>query len=157
MDTTQFINTLKETRVEWEALLAQIGETRVEQSGATGKWSVKDVIAHITWGEIEIVPIMRTHVVAGSELWELSDYERNEIVYQRNRDRSLHEIMSKDQQAYTDLFAAAQTLSDEDLNDPRRYKHMPQDWIPWQLYAGCSFGHYQDHMTSLREWLPLQI
>lgn len=153
MDKSQFITTLKETREEWEALLAQIGEARMEQSGATGKWSVKDVIAHVAWCEREMVPVMRSHVVAGSELWDLSDYERNEIVYQRNRDRSLHEVMSNEQQAYTNLFAAAQTLNEEDLNDPRRFKHMPQDWIPWQLFAGNSFGHYRDHLTSLREWL----
>ena len=153
MDKTQFMKSLKETRAEWEALLTQIGETRMEQSGATGKWSVKDVIAHITWGEREMVPVMRSHVLAGSELWELSDYERNEIVYQRNRDRSLQEIMRAEQQAYAHLLEAVQTLNDEDLNDPRRYRHMPQDWIPWQLYAGNSFDHYQDHMASLREWL----
>lgn len=153
MDKTQFMKSLKETRAEWEALLTQISEARMEQSGATGKWSVKDVIAHVTWGEREITPVMRSHVLAGSELWELSDYERNEIVYQRNRDRSLHEIMSDERQAYANLIEAAQTLSDEDLNDSRRYKHMPQDWIPWQLFAGNSFDHYLDHMTSLREWL----
>ncbi|MEO8972074.1 MAG: maleylpyruvate isomerase N-terminal domain-containing protein [Ktedonobacteraceae bacterium] len=153
MDKTQFINTLKVTREEWDELLAQIGETRMEQSGATGKWSVKDVIAHVAWCEREMVPVMRTHVLAGSELWDLSDYESNEIVYQRNRDRSLHEIMSDEQQAYTNLLEAAQTLNDEDLNDAHRFKHMPQDWIPWQLFAGNSFDHYRDHMTSLSEWL----
>jgi hypothetical protein len=30
---------------------------------------------------------------------------------------------------------------------------MPQEWKPWQLIAGISFKHYQDHMPSLREWL----
>ncbi len=153
MDKTQFIHTLTEAREEWEALLIHIGETQMLQSGATGKWSVKDVVAHVTWGEREIVPVMRSHVLAGSELWELSDYERNEIVYDRNCNRPLHEVMSDERKAYANLIEAAQSLSDEDLNDPRRYMHMPQDWIPWQLFAGNSFDHYRDHMTSLCEWL----
>jgi hypothetical protein len=153
MDKTQFIKTLKETREEWEALLTQIDEAQMLQSGATGKWSVKDVIAHVTWCEREMVPVMRTHVLAGSELWDLSNYERNEIVYQRNRDRSLHEVISDEQQVYVNLIEAAQALSDEDMNEPRCYIHMPQNWIPWQLFAGNSFDHYRDHMTSLREWL----
>jgi len=25
--------------------------------------------------------------------------------------------------------------------------------VPWQIIAGCSFKHYQDHMPSIREWL----
>jgi hypothetical protein len=153
MDKTMFISTLKKAREEWEALLAQVGEERMLQPGAAGKWSVKDVIAHVTWGEREITPVMRAHVLAGSELWNLSDDERNEIVYQQNRDRSLHEIMNEEQQAHADLLAAAQTLGDEDLNDSHRYKQMPEEWVPWQLYAGNTFKHYQDHMPSIREWL----
>ncbi len=153
MDKAMFINTLKQSRAEWEALLAQVDEERMLQPGAAGKWSVKDVIVHVTWGEREIVPIMRTHVLAGSELWELSDDERNEIVYQQNRDRPLQEILQEEQQAYADLLEAAQALSDEDLNDPHRFKQMPDGWVPWQIIAGCSFKHYQDHMPSIREWL----
>jgi hypothetical protein len=153
MDKTMFISTLKKAREEWETLLAQVGEERMLQPGAAGKWSVKDVIAHVTWGEREITPVMRAHVLAGSELWNLSDDERNEIVYQQNRDRSLHEIMNEEQQAHADLLAAAQTLGDEDLNDSHRYKQMPEEWVPWQLYAGNTFKHYQDHMPSIREWL----
>ncbi len=65
MDKATFINTLEQSRAEWEALLAQVDEERMLQPGAAGKWSVKDVIAHVTWGEREIVPIMRTHVLAG--------------------------------------------------------------------------------------------
>ena len=153
MDKAMFISTLKKAREEWETLLAQVDEEQMLQPGAAGKWSVKDVIAHVTWGEREIAPVMRTHVLAGSELWNLSDDERNEIVYQQNRDRSLHEIMNEEWQAYADLLAAAQTLSDEDLNDSHRYKQMPEEWVPWQLYAGNTFKHYQDHMPSISEWL----
>jgi uncharacterized damage-inducible protein DinB len=153
MDKATFINTLEQSRAEWEALLAQVDEERMLQPGAARKWSVKDVIAHVTWGEREMVPIMRTHVLAGSELWNLSDDERNEVVYQQNRDRPLQEILQEEQQAYADLFEAAQALSDEDLNDPHRFKQMPEGWVPWQIIAGCSFKHYQDHMPSIREWL----
>lgn len=153
MKKTTFINTLKETRAEWEALLAQVDEDQMLQPGAAGKWSVKDIIAHVTWGEREIVPVMRTHALIGSDLWNLSDDERNEVVYQQNRNRPLHEIIHQEQQAYADLLEAAQALSDEDLNVPHRFKNMPQEWMPWQIFAGNTFKHYQDHMPSIRAWL----
>lgn len=153
MDKTTFMNTLQQTRAHWEELLAQVEEERMQRPGATGKWSVKDVIAHVMDGERELVSLLRTHVVAGSELWKLSDDERNEIVYQQNRERPLHEIMSEEQQAYADLLAAAQTLSDDDLNDPHHFQHMPQEWVPWRIFAGNSFQHYQDHMPALRAWV----
>lgn len=153
MDKTTFMNTLQETRAQWEELLAQVEEERMLQPGATGKWSVKDVIAHVMDGECELALILHTHVVAGSELWNLPDDERNEIVYQQNRERPLHEIMSEEQQAYANLLAAAQTLSDDDLNDPHHFQQMPEEWIPWRIFAGNSFKHYQDHMPALRAWV----
>jgi len=153
MDKTTFMNTLHETRAQWEELLAQVEEERMQRPGATGKWSVKDVIAHVMDGERELVQIMHTHVVTGSELWNLSDDERNEIVYQQNRERPLHESRSEEQQAYANLLAAAQTLSDDDLNDPHHFQRMPEEWVPWRIFAGNSFQHYQDHMPALRAWV----
>lgn len=153
MDKATLLKKLTETRAEWEALLAQIDEEQMQIPGAAGKWSVKDVIAHVTWGESEIAPVLRTHILAGSDLWDLSDDERNEIMYQQNKDRPLHDIVNEEQQAYTALLEAVQALSDEDLNDPHRFKYMPQEWKSWQLIAGNSFKHYEDHMPSLREWL----
>ncbi len=153
MDKATFISTLKETRAEWEALLAQVGEERMLQPGTAGKWSVKDVIAHVMWSELEIVPIMGTHVLTGSELWNLSEDERNEIVYQQYRDRPLYDIVTEEQRAYDQFLETAQTLSDEDLNDPHHFTDMPEAWIPWRIFAGCSFQHYRGHMPSIREWL----
>ena len=125
MDKATLLKTLTETRAAWETLLAQIDEEQMQRPGAAGKWSVKDVIAHVTWGESEIAPVLRTHVLAGSDLWNLSDDERNEITYQQNKDRPLHDIVNEEHQAYTALLEALQMLSDEDLNDPHRFKNMP--------------------------------
>jgi hypothetical protein len=65
----------------------------------------------------------------------------------------MSKTVNEERHAYTALFEAVQTLSDEDLNDPHRFKNLPQEWRPWQLIAGNSFKHYEDHMPSIREWL----
>jgi uncharacterized damage-inducible protein DinB len=147
------LKTLTETRAAWEALLTQIDEEQMQKPGAAGKWSVKDVIAHVASGESDIVPVLRTHDLAGSDLLNLSDDERNEITYQQNKDRPLNDIVNEERQAYTALLEVVQQLRDEDLNDPHCFKNMPQEWRPWQLIAGDSFKHYEDHMPSLRDWL----
>ena len=152
MDKATLLKTLTETRAAWEARLSQIAEEQMLKPGAAGKWSVKDVIAHVASGERELVPVLRTHVLAGS-VWNLSDDERNEIEYQQNKDRPLNDIVNEERQAYTALLEVVQQLSDEDLNDPHCFKNMPAEWRPWQLIAGDSFKHYEDHMPSLREWL----
>jgi uncharacterized damage-inducible protein DinB len=152
MDKATSLKTLIETRAAWEALLAQIDEEQMQKPGAAGKRSVKDVIAHVASGESEIVPVLRTHVLAGS-VWNLSDDERDEIEYQQNKDRPLHDIVNEERQAYTALLEVVEQLIDEDLNDPHCFKNMPAEWRPWQLIAGDSFKHYEDHMPSLRDWL----
>jgi len=92
-------------------------------------------------------------VFTGSELWELSTDERNAIIFQQNRHRSLEEILTEEEQIYIDFSEAVQRLDDEDLNTPQRFKEMPEDWLPWQLFADNSFAHYQQHLPALRQWV----
>lgn len=153
MDKATFINTLVESRAAWDALLARVDEPRMLQPGAAGKWSVKDIIAHIMWSKLEMLPVLQQRALVGSELWNLSEDERNEAVYQQYRNRPLREIIVEERQAYTNLLEAVQTLSDEELNDPQRFKDMPANWLPWRIIAGCSFGHYRDHTPSIQAWL----
>jgi hypothetical protein len=153
MEKATLLKTLIETRAAWEALLAQIDEEQMLKPGEASKWSVKDVIAHVAWCESELVPVLRTRVVPSSDFWNLSDDEGNEIEYQQNKDRPLHDVVNEERQAYTALLEVVQQLRDEDLDDPHRFKNMPAEWRPWQLIAGNSFKHYEDHMHSLRDWL----
>ena len=153
MDKAAFIKTLHAGRVEWEALLAEVGEARMLQPGAAGEWSVKDVIAHVMWSEREMVGVMHAHALVGSDLWDLSQDERNAVVFAEQRDRPLHDVLSEEQGVYAQFLEAVQALSDEDFTDPRRFREMPEQWLPWQVLAGCSFAHYRQHTQSIRAWL----
>ncbi len=153
MDKATFIETLHAGRAEWQALLAEVGEGRMLQPGAAGEWSVKDVIAHVMWGEREMVGVMQTHALVGSDLWDLPEDERNAIVFAEQRDRPLHDVLTEEQQVYAQFLEAVQALSDEDFTDPRRFREMPEQWLPWRILAGDSFAHYRQHMPSIRAWL----
>ena len=65
-------------------------------------------------------------------------------------------MLAEEWQVYAQLLAEVQKLSDEDLNDPRRFREMPADWVPWEVIAGNSFKHYQDHILPIRAWLDQQ-
>ena len=93
MEKATLFKTLTETRAAWEALLAQIDEKQMLKLGAAGNWSVKDVIAHVAWCESELVPVLRMHVVVSYDFWNFSEDEGNEITYQQNKDRPLHDIV----------------------------------------------------------------
>src|SRR5713226_4072466 len=102
----------------------------VNGDGPPASVLVKDIIAHVMWSELEIVPVMGTHVLSGSELWNLSEDERNEIVYQQYRDRPLQDIVTEERRVYDHFLEAAQTLSDEDLNDSHHFRDMPEPGFP---------------------------
>lgn len=153
MDRATFLEKLQSGRAEWESLLAEVGEKRMLEPGATGEWSVKDVIAHIMWCEREMIGVCRARALVGSALWELSDDERNQIMISWYRDHSLQDVLAEERQIYAQLLDEVRMLSDEDLNDARRFRDMPASWLPWQMIAGCSFQHYQDHILPIRAWL----
>lgn len=153
MDKTTFLEQLRSTRAEWEALLDEVGEARMAEAGANGKWSVKDVVAHVLWGEREMVGVCQQRALVGSDLWEMTDDERNPIMVSWYREHSVQAVLAEEKQVYAQLLAEVQKLSEDDLNNPGNFREMPADWVPWQLIAGDTFKHYRDHMPTIREWL----
>lgn len=156
MDKATFMRSLRADRSEWEALLAEVGAEWMTQPGAAGDWSVKDIIAHVAWGEREMLGVVRARALVGSPYWSMPRDERNAAVYAENRDRALDDVLAEARDVYGQLVQAFETLSDEDFTDASRYREMPAEWEPWQVYAGNTFEHYREHMPSMREWLARQ-
>ena len=157
MNKSEFLETLQTVRAQWEELLAEIGKEHMQEPGAEGVWSVKDLIAHVTWPEREMVAILQARsLVVGSQLWDLPQDELNAVVVAQNRDCPLQEVLAGEQQVYTQFFEALQGLSEEELADASHFHEMPADWIPWEMLASNCFEHYRAHMPALRAWLEKQ-
>ncbi len=157
MDKKAFLEKLQRERANWEELLKGIDARRMEQPGAAGNWSVKDIIAHVTWHEKEMLGVLRTKALAGSEWWNLPTDQRNEKIYEQNRGRSLEDVLQESHKAYGDLLAAFEAASEVDFLEAGRYRDMPQDWIPWEIFAQNTYEHYQQHEPSLAAWNERKI
>jgi hypothetical protein len=153
IDKAGFIDLVRETHARWEALLAQLDDSRMLQPGVDGDWSVKDVIAHIAWHERQMVQVLQSRALIGSELWDLPLDQRNQAIYEENKDLSLEEARTQAAETYRLLLQELEALSEEELHDPGRYAGMPPDWQPWQLFAENTYQHYQDHLTDVRIWM----
>jgi len=153
MTKARLLDTLAAGRAEWEATLARVPADRLTDPGAGGGWSVKDIVAHIAWHEREIAPVFATHALAGSDLWNRPLQERNEAIFNQNRDRLLDETLRDEAEAYATLWAALLPLTDSDLRDPTRYRNMPREWQPWPLVAENTYEHYAAHLADIRAWL----
>lgn len=157
MNKAKLLETLQSKRTEWDAVLAEVPETQMTEPGAAGKWSVKDIIAHLTTDERWIAD--RLHENLRGEIYNptatdaMSDDERNEIFYQQNRDRPLADILAESRQAFQSLLEGVQAHSEAFLIEPQQFEGVPEPITIWKLLRGNVYDHYGPHILSIKDWL----
>jgi len=157
MNQSELLNGVREEYRQWEALLNQIGETRMDQPGAVADWSIKDIIAHLTgWRRRTVARLQAAQRGEGEPppYWPAhlqTDDEINAWIYEANRGRSVREVLDESDQVFQQLVAAIEGLPDEVLSDPAR--HLP--WLEAQsIKPGDFFGHFhEEHEPDMRAWL----
>jgi uncharacterized protein (TIGR03083 family) len=135
-------------------LVAQLSVSQLNQPGAVGVWSVKDVLAHLAFWERYALNTLRA-VAQGEEPALAADDEterKNASVVAQYYQRPLAAVIADWQQAREELLDALEDIDDEMLNDP--------DYFPWsagrsllERIAGNSFDHEQEHIEQIREWM----
>lgn len=154
MSTDLFQGLLDDGRTAWNALLSRVPPERWTDPGAAGQWSLKDLVAHIAWGEEEMVQLLRTHdFTMGSALWLLEANERNRMVYVQRRRWPLDLVIGYEAETYANLRSLVVTLDNVELNDAARFTGLPRQWRPWQFIASNTFGHYDAHAPGVEAWL----
>src|SRR5690348_3946516 len=66
MTGVRLVGILQTERARWNALLAQVSPDRMEESGVEGAWSVKELVAHLTWYERAVVEGTRQVLSTGT-------------------------------------------------------------------------------------------
>ena len=153
MTRDEMLTLTRDAWTRWTAALARVPEERMEEPGVAGEWSVKDIIAHITWFEKQMIQLVETHAFVGSELWLMPGDERNAAIYDENRDRSLEDVRSESAEVHPELLARLGTLEDGELLDPSRFPPMPAELTPLIIIEGNTFNHYDEHAKGLLRWL----
>lgn len=149
---TSIISMITNRRAEWDAVIEQLTEAQCLQPDVCGWWSVKDVIAHLSWYEQQMTQMTANHSMdtAGGDWWLLPMDERNDRIYQLYQGLSLAAVKTMAQESYAAMLAAMQQLEDADVTDPARFQGMPVDWIPAEIIAQNTWEHYADHLTDIR-------
>ena len=149
----ELIEMVKRERAAWNALIEQINLEQMTNPGVAGLWSLKDIIAHITWHEREMVGLVRAHALVGSELWNIPTDERNAAIYEEVRQQPLEQVLEESTQVYQQLIIVLPSLTDQDLTNPESFPGMPPDWQPWLIIAQNTYEHYQDHISDIERWI----
>jgi hypothetical protein len=152
----QLLDDLRNEYAGWEALLRDIGEEHMTQPGVAGEWSIKDVVAHISfwrrWTVARLQAALR-HEPTPQPIWPATlqqDDEINAWNYAATRDMPLADVLRQSREVYEQLVATISAFPEAELRDPARF--------PWMgdgtLSGAALFSHFlEEHQADMRAWL----
>lgn len=150
---------LRAERIRWNELLAQVGLERMEVPGVEGEWSVKQLVAHLTWYEQAVVEgaeqVVSTGTFTRRRPAGMGLDEMNAEIAEQSRARTASEVLAEAGAVFGQLLALIEACPQDILNDPRRLG-LPEDMVPWMGVANNSYAHYRQHEPALRAWLERQ-
>ena len=140
----------------WRKLVEAVGSDRMEQPGAMGEWTFKDVAAHLTgWRALSIgqLEAAARGEDGAPDPWPAAlttNEEINQWIYERNRDRPVADILADADQSYVRLADAIAALSEDDVSTPVRYA-----WAGVAALSDLEWGDHlrQEHEPAVRAWL----
>jgi len=155
-------------RDRFELLLNRVGFTRrMTMKGVSGKWSIKDILAHILSYEQYMadrmdeilhheayVPCKTQNALDafadefgypdfGSPL--LDDDAPNAWVVEKYKNVSLNDVVAQELQAFASIMSALESMTEETIN-----KHNLSERI-----ANNTYKHYREHIKDIRAWLKI--
>ncbi len=147
---------LRAERAQWNALLDQVGLDRMDIPGVEGEWSVKQLVAHLTWYEQAVVEGAQ-QVLSGGTFTrrrpaDMGLDEMNVRIADESRDRAASDVLAEANRVFDQLLTLIVACPQGMLNDPR-ILGLPDDMPPWMRVANNSYAHYREHEPALRAWL----
>ncbi len=146
-------------RREHQDFLASIPRERMTEPGATGPWSVKDVIAHVAAWRSRTLARLEAAAAGQPESpppWppELDEDDPiNAWMYEQHRDESLDAVLARWDASFDRLRAVVVALPDKALFDPAYFPWLEGVALIEALRIGF-LGHFrEEHEPTLRAWL----
>lgn len=142
---------------EWEKLQAAVDDLSDEQmtrQPVTGKWTVKDLLAHIAvWESRLITDLYKVErgVAVDLNLTPAQVDTQNEQYYREQKDRSLERVLEDLHGAHLALLNRLEAMPEKTLTDPKRFKFMKGEPLS-RMVAEDSLEHYREHRAEIAQW-----
>jgi hypothetical protein len=142
--------TLQRLVKEWDAFhtaYAGLSDEDLRAPGVDGVWSVRDLIAHVTWWEEEALAHL-PGMLAGARAPRYADthgglHAFNAAMADARKDQSLPDVKRRAERVHAQLIAFVRTIPADQLarETPVRRR------LRWDTY-----GHYALHAAAIRAW-----
>ena len=147
MNRQQLLNRLDTAWLAFQASYAGLASARLMEPGVAGDWSVKDIIAHVTWWEEEALRHLPVIMAGGRPPRYSVTYGGidafNAMMAERKRDAPLSDVLTQQHDTHQRLIDfIANVPEDQFTRDTRFRRRLRLD----------TYGHYPIHTNAIREW-----
>ncbi|MDQ3694717.1 MAG: DinB family protein [Chloroflexota bacterium] len=144
---TRVLTRLDAAWVEFQEAYAGLSDERLLESGVTGEWSVRDLIAHVTWWEEEALKHLPLILDGGRAPRYSVTYGGidafNALMTERRRNLSLAEVRGQFEATHRRLVAYIRRVPPEQLAGETRFR---------RRLRLDTYGHYPIHTRQIRDW-----
>ncbi len=141
---------LKRLETEWTAFkdsYAGLSDSDLIQPGVTGEWSVRDIIAHVTWWEEEALRHLPLILQGGKPPRYSVAYGGidafNALMTEQKRNVPLSEVLRQRDETHRRLIDFLQSAPEDQLAGETRFRH--------RLRLD-TYSHYRKHAETIRTW-----
>jgi hypothetical protein len=156
-DKTTMLQRVRNGRWRLERALEHFTEPELKQLHIQGNWTLKDILGHITFWERNLIEWLR-QAEAGyppdRPETGLSDAEvdrMNQASYEAYAEAFLHDVLAASANTHQELMEILLRLPEDPYDE--RYHVWPDGKPPWQLIAGNTYEHYEEHLQPIQEYL----
>ncbi|MHA2024964.1 MAG: hypothetical protein ACW98U_03590 [Candidatus Thorarchaeota archaeon] len=146
---------MKFNRQLWDSTIESIFAKNVENEPISEKWFLKDVIAHLSWYEKELIDALEKRSIVESDFWNMDVEARNEMIFVNTQVLTLSELLEDSKNSFDKLVNKIQTISDDDLNSEIYIKRKEGTRITHDYIGGITFWHYEEHHDKLIDLFDL--
>jgi hypothetical protein len=90
-----FLKKIKYRRRNWNRIIDQISERGLNTEIIQKNWYLKDVIAHISWYDKQIVDALMKRSILENKFIFMSFQDRNALIYNNSQEKTLSELLKE--------------------------------------------------------------
>jgi hypothetical protein len=157
VDKASILNELSTMYATLEEILIPLDKTQMTIEGVIPGWSIKDLLAHIASWHHRLLAWLHAAIrneeptISGPNSVEEMD-ALNAQFYQENKSRTLADVLADFRATHQQIMDIIQAMPEEDLINPDRFTWAEGEPL-WQVIAGDTYDHYQEHLHQIQEWL----
>jgi hypothetical protein len=147
MDRQQLLKQLDKRWTEFKESYAGLSDSKMTLPGVTGNWSVKDIIAHVTWWEEEALKHLPLIIMGGRPPWYSVTYGGidafNALMTKQKRVLSLFDVLREQDETHRRLIVYIQNAPEELLTQETRFR---------RRLRLDTYNHYPKHAKAIQAW-----